>query len=48
MNNEYKPILICTGDFTNALHYDGGARLTEYMNRVRIQRVLSSQILQLL
>lgn len=36
------------GDFANVLHYDGGARLTEYMNRVRIQRILSSQILQLL
>ena len=37
-----------SGDFTNVLHYDGGARLTEYMNRVRAQRILSSQILQLL
>lgn len=36
-----------SGDFANVLHYDGGARLTEYMDRVRIQRILSSQILQL-
>lgn len=37
-----------SGDFANVLHYDGGARLTEYMNRVRIQRILSSQFLRLL
>lgn len=44
----YKAENKLSGDFANVLHYDGGARLTEYMNRVRIQRVLSSQILQLL
>lgn len=37
-----------SGDFANVLHYDGGARLTVYMNRVRAQRALSSQFLQLL
>ena len=37
-----------SGDFANVLHYDGGARLMEYMDRVRIQQILSSQILQLL
>lgn len=35
----YKAENALTGDITGMLHYNGGARLTEYMNRIRRRRL---------
>lgn len=32
-----------SGDFANVLHYDGGARLTEYMDRIRRRSFVSRE-----
>lgn len=34
----YKADNRISGNFTDMLHYNGGARLTEYMNRIRWRR----------
>lgn len=33
---DYKVECALSGDVTDMLHYDGGARLTEYMDRIRL------------
>lgn len=35
----YKAENALSGDLTGMLHYNGGARLTEYMNRIRRRRL---------
>ena len=35
----YKAENALSGDLTDMLHYNGGARLTEYMNRIRLRRL---------
>lgn len=37
----YKAECALSGDLTDMLHYNGGARLTEYMNRVRSRHLNS-------
>lgn len=35
----YKAECALSGDLTDMLHYNGGARLTEYMNKIRRRRL---------
>ena len=36
---DYKTECALSGDLTDMLHYNGGARLTEYMNKIRRRRL---------